>query len=434
MTTSAARAGAIYTVGNLLSAGVPFLLLPLLTRVLPPAEYGAVVNYFLLVSACTAFAGLGVQGALGVSWFKEHPQDMPRLVGAAIVVALLSTLLVAFVLTALAALLFPHQFGFDPWVAGLAAISAGSNVLLQCRLVLWQSQHRPAANAALQFASSALNVALSLIGVLVLGWGGMGRIAGATVAAVAVGALAVIMLRAAGEAVYELRKQHVQGLIMYGVPLIPHVLAGVMLATADRFVVSALLGPEMLGIYGAAAQLGTVMAIFADGFVKAFNPWLFARLSSQQPDEELRVVGAMYAAVPGFLAVAIAVGAALVAVGTLVLGPAYHSALSILPWFILGGAFSGVYASVAGLYFFGNRTGVLSGVSFPTASLGLLCTIGLVSSFGPAGGAMGYALSQALLALVAWIVAQRTFKLPWHSPRLALVAWWQQALAGHASR
>ena len=36
------RAGAIYGIANVVSAGVPFLLIPILTRALSPADYGLV--------------------------------------------------------------------------------------------------------------------------------------------------------------------------------------------------------------------------------------------------------------------------------------------------------------------------------------------------------------------------------------------------------
>ena len=60
------HSGAIYAAANIASAGVPFLLLPLLTRVLGPVEYGHVVSFTLLVTLCLTVAGLNAHAALGV--------------------------------------------------------------------------------------------------------------------------------------------------------------------------------------------------------------------------------------------------------------------------------------------------------------------------------------------------------------------------------
>ncbi len=420
----AAQAGAIYVVANLVSAGIPFLLLPLLTRVLGPAEFGAVVNFFLLVSACTALAGLSVHAAIGVAWFKHDRQDLPRLVGTAIILGIGSTIVVA-AASAIVLGTVGHSIGISPAWGAIAATTAGCNVLLQCRLVLWQSQQRPLPMAGLQIVASVFNVGLSLAFVLLLGWGGSGRNAGVAISAVLMAILAVGLLLASRQAQLGLRWKDVSTLLAFGLPLVPHALAGLLIATADRFVVSAHLGNEALGVYGAGAQVGAAMVILGDAFVKAFNPWLYARFASESPSDALGAVGAMYASIPGFLVLAAAVGFVLWVASSLLLGPAYRAATVILPMFMLGGAFNGMYLAVSGLYFFSGRTKLLSSITLPVAVLGTLITIALVPRMGVLGAAMGYAATQGLLALAAWLVAQRAFALPWNRPRAAVNTWWQ---------
>ena len=87
MTSGLLRAGAVYGLANALSAGVPFLLLPILTRALAPSEYGVVVNFFLVVSLSTSLAGLNVHSAVSVKWFDRANLDFPRFVGSALALA-----------------------------------------------------------------------------------------------------------------------------------------------------------------------------------------------------------------------------------------------------------------------------------------------------------------------------------------------------------
>jgi O-antigen/teichoic acid export membrane protein len=421
----ALHAAAVYLVANLVSAGVPFLLLPLLTRLLTPSEYGEVVNYFLLVSACSAVAGLNVHGAVGVAWFRHERADMPYYVGSALAVGVLSSLAVAALLAVGLATYVP--LGLAPSWGAAAAIAAGCNVLLQCRLVLWQNQHKPLPMAVLQILSSICNVGLSLLAVLWLGWGGLGRNAGAAAASVLMAMVAVALLWSSGLARPALRRRDMAGLFAFGVPLMPHALAGVLLSSADRFVVSAQMGSEALGVYGAGAQLGAVMAILADAFSKAFGPWMYERLAARRAQDELRAVGAVYASAPALLLIAAGAGALLLLAGSMLLGPDYAAALELLPWFMLGGAFTGMYLAVSGLYYFHGRTALLSSISVPAALLGAACTFAFVTRFGLTGAAAGYATTQLLLAGVAWFVATRSFDLPWRRGRAALWAWWEGA-------
>ncbi len=425
---SVARAGAVYAVANLASASVPFLLLPLMTRALTPSDYGAVVNFFLLVTASSALAGMSVHGAVGVAWFRERGPRLPAFIGSALLVGMLSTLLVAALLAGLLWLV-GESLAVPPAWGGGAALAAGTNVLLQCRLVLWQNQRRPVAVATVQVAGALLNVGLSLIAVLLLGWGGEGRNAGAAVAACAMAAFAAVSLLGGGEARLVWNADHVRSLLRFGMPLVPHAAAGVLLASADRFIVSAELGASALGVYGAVAQLGTVMAILADAFVKAYNPWLYERLAAHDLRDSLAVVGAVYASVPGFLLLGAVVGAALFAASHWLLGPAYRDGARLLPWFVLGGAFSGVYLALSGLYFFAGRTALLSAVTLPCALVGTAIIVLLVQLEGTTGAAIGHAAAQALLAAATWLVASRSFDLPWRQASLALRTWWGQALA-----
>jgi O-antigen/teichoic acid export membrane protein len=422
------RAGLIYAIGNVASAAVPFLLLPLLTRVLRPSEYGHVIVFALLVTLCFPFAGFGVHSAVSVGWFSRPHKEMPDFVGTALALVLAATAAVALVVAAVLAIVPEIAADLSPVWGALAVVTSGANVIVQCRLTLWQSQQRPVSNVVLQFFASLLNVVLSLIAVLAFALGAEGRNGGIAVAAVISALCAIGLLFAAGDARLTLRRDHLRSLLLYGAPLIPHALAGALIGTADRWIVSTQLGAAVLGIYGAGAQLGLIMSVLADAFVKSYNPWLYARLASKSVDDRYCVVGAIYLCAPGFIVLGAAVGITLYLASTLLLGAQYRAAVVVLPWFMLGGAVTGVYFCVSSIYFFAGRTGLLAAATSFSAVMGLLLIWLLVPLFGIEGAAMGYAATQILLAVTALAIAMRTFDLPWREPRRALAVWTRASL------
>ncbi len=417
------RSGAIYAAANIASAAVPFLLLPLLTRVLGPAEYGSVVTFTLLVTLCQTVAGLNAHAAMGVVWFQRPHDEVPGFTATALAMASASTLVVMLAV-GLALSVFPQSAGITaPW-AMLAALTAGANVILQCRLVLWQSQHRALHSALLQFATSALNVGLSLLAVLAFSLGGDGRNASIAAATLIAAAVAVALFARAGELRWTPSAEQRATLLRFGAPLIVHSLAGVLIGTADRWAVSVQLDAAALGIYGAGAQLGMVMAVLADAFVKAYSPWLYEQLRGQQALQRRIAVGAIYAAMPTFVIIAVLAGLALSAAAVWLLGPKYQSAISMLPWFVAGGAASGIYMCTSVLFFFHGRTARLATVTLSSALIGAALTWWLVSRFGAQGAAAGFAATQAVLALLTTATAMRSFDLPWLPAGPALAAWW----------
>lgn len=423
------RAGAIYMIANFAAAGLPFLLLPLLTRVLDPVQFGQVVAFALIMTVCGTTAGLNVHGAMSMLWFRKPVNEIPAYMGSALALAFFSTVAVALVV-AMALWQFPGiGAGLSPIWGVFAAFAAGANIILQMRLVIWRNQDRPILSAAMQFASSLLNLALSLLAVLLLDWGAEGR-NGAIAASTCLMALAaVVIFGARGGARWDPKMEHVSTLLRFGAPLILHGMGAVLLSTADRWTVSIKLDAQSLGLYGAGAQLGMIMTILGDAFVKAFSPWLYGKLKSGRTEDRLFVVGALYASMPMFLMAALGLGAFLYFTGGLILGSEYRGAAVVLPWFVLGGAFSGIYLCTAGLYFFWGRTGLLSSVTLASGILGAASTWMLVSAFGLPGAAMGFAGTQMLLACVTTTVAMRSFELPWSRPRAALQLWSTNLLA-----
>jgi O-antigen/teichoic acid export membrane protein len=307
----------------------------------------------------------------------------------------------------------------------VAALTAGANVVLQCRLVLWQSQNHALASAALQFGASAVNVGLTLLAVLAFGLGGDGRNAAIAAAAFLMAVVAVALFIRAKELRWVASAEHCRALLRFGAPLIVHSLAGVLISTADRWSISVRLDAAALGVYGAGAQLGMAVAIMADAFVKAYSPWMYAKLGDGTLQAGRTVVGAIYVTMPSFVVLAGVIGFTLHAGVGWVLGPAYRPAADLLPWFMVGGAASGIYVCNSVLFFFHGRTSLLASVTLTSALVGAPLTWWLVGHFGAEGAAAGFAATQGMLALLSTTTAMRAFALPWSEIRPALAAFFQ---------
>jgi O-antigen/teichoic acid export membrane protein len=426
---SFARAGAVYAVANVASAFLPFLLLPLMTRVLSPVEYAQVVGFALLVTLSGTAAGLNVHGAMGMIWFRKPLEEVPSYLSAALVLIALTTAAIAGLVALTLAWVPAVGSGLSPIWGAAAALAAGTNILVQTRLVLWQSQNRPLISAAVQFGGSLVNFGLSLIGVLLLQLDAAGRNGGIVLAGVLTALLGVGTFVAGRGLNLRFRRDHVTTLVAFGAPLIVHTLGAVLLSTADRWAVSIRLDAAALGVYGAAAQLGLLMSLVGDAFVKAFSPWLYGKLKGATDDDRLFAVGAVYGSIPAFLIIAVFVGLSLVFASGFILGPQYRQAAGMLPWFTAGGAMTGVYLCTSALYFYHARTGLLASVSLSAGLLGAACTWMLASRFGLFGAAGGYALTQFFLACGSTCVAVRTFDLPWSRPKAALSIWTASLIA-----
>lgn len=410
------RSGAIYGLANVMAAGVPFMLLPVLTRVLSPAEYGEVVSFFMLVSVTAAMAGLSLHGAVGVRWLNASRGDPRSYTRTAVLLVAASTALAA----GLAALLGPAA-GIDlsPGASAVAAVVAGCMALQGMRFAVWQSRHQALPAATMQVVSAVLGVGFSLVAVLLLSWGSAGRIGGAVVASLIVAGFSVLSLsRLVGDS--KPSSGDATALLRFGLPLMPHVMAGALLGSLDRFAVSSQLGVGALGVYGAASQLGLVINVLSDAVTKAFTPQMYVMLARNTSRDRLRVVALSYLSVPAWLLVALGLWVALLLGGEVLLGAQYLAAIDLTVWFLLGGALTGAYLSVAGLFFFTNKTEWISAATLAACAFTAMLAPVMVTHYGVKGAALTYCAGQAALLLAAWILSMRVKPMPWRRPGLAL--------------
>lgn len=401
---------AIYTLANVASSAVPFLLLPLLTRVLTPEEYGIVSMYSTLLVALGAIAGLSVHGAVSVRMF-DRETNHSQYIGTVVKILALSLSLVLMVVLLCA----PRLSGWlglpTRWLI-LAVFAAGAQFLINIRLVIWQVEGRALQYGSLQFVQVMLNVVLSLLFVLHVKLGWEGRLAGMTVA------LYLCALWGWGTLLYEKRiswqfnREYAGDALRFGIPLMPHAIGSLFIGMGDRLIIANQLNLNEVGIYTAAMQLGLVISIIADAASKAFFPWVYSALADSNDLQKRRVISFTYVYWITLLMLAFAV-AWFSPLILSALGESFRSGRDILAWVALGSAFSGMYFFVVVYVFFSKRNEFLSITSLTIGIANLGMSYLLVGKYGAIGAAQAYAASQFLMFIIVWMIASRCCPMPW---------------------
>jgi O-antigen/teichoic acid export membrane protein len=306
------------------------------------------------------------------------------------------------------------------WIVS-AAVMAGANTLVNSRLGLWQSQGKALQSAIMQVTNSVLAMSLSIV--CVVGWKmeGAGRMAGALAATGIVALTAVCLLRKESTPRSRVNGPQIRSALRFGLPLIPHTLAGVAMTTTDRLLVGAMLGAAALGTYGVAVQLGMAMTLVGDAFVRLYGPWLYQRLKRKTERDRYAIVGATWLCVPVFLTIGLIAGIAMQLLWPFLVGDHFRSGSTIIWWFLLGGSFNCMYLSVAGFFFFSSRTEFVSLVTITSAVAGALIGYALIRTLGAVGGGMAYAATQGIAYVIAISISLSMNRdLPWSKPRTAI--------------
>ena len=412
MRSQLVKSVATFAGANILAAAIPLLLLPILTRALTPADYGLVAMYSLVITAFGALTGLSAHGAVGMRYFDRAEIDYPRYVGNALII-LLTTSTVLFLMIS-AAGGFIEEITKLPraWLLAAVVVSALQFVLL-IRLAIFQSAKQALFFATFRLSQAIVDAGLSLALVVGLSLAWQGRLAGQSAGIGLLGLVSLVSLAMGGWINTRLHKGDMSSLLRFGIPLVPHVIGGMLLTSMDRVLITNIVGVEDTGIYTVAVQIGLGIYLIADACNRAVSPWLIETLKLNDPARDVQVVRytILYFAL-------LAIGAAAVGIGAiwilpLIVGPAFVSAAKLIWIIAIAQAFAGMYLIVANTIFYREKTAFLSIITISCGVFGVGLSYVLLHLYGVVGAAIAQAAAQMAMFSAAFIFAHRLRPLPW---------------------
>lgn len=411
MSPSLRRAG-LYVASALISALIPFLLLPVLARALGPEGYGLVGAFTGLVTIATVLVGLNTHAILVTIFYRVDAEEFARAVAACLCVALTS-----------APILWGLSVAAGPWIRGATHIPpqwywalAGAGLgqfFLSVSLSIAQVRGNAPQFATLQISNSALNLLLTIGLVVGLAWDWSGRALAQCVATMLVGLLGVWWVSEHRRISLRTTTQAVKQALKFGVPLVPHSLAAAFIGSADRLVLISLGGAASAGQYFAAFQVAGVTSLTALAINQAMTPWLFRSLANRSEEGDRRIVRVSYLIMAGLIVQGILVALLAEPLMYLAGGSAFVEAAPLVRVLTISTTLSGCYYIFTNYIFHAHKTHWLSAITLAVSLFQVALALVLVRLFGPMGAAWGSVATNALYLSGVWIVAARLVPMPW---------------------
>lgn len=414
-------ASAVYGLGSVLVRGLTFLLLPLYTRYLSPAEYGIVA----LTVACTVVLGmlypLGLRAAVSRTYYAGGSvEERKERIGTIWIAMTLSAAVMAILLDrlgpALASAVLP-DIPFDPYLR-LAVWTAFVGVLAQAPQVLLQAQERAPAYVKVTLGTALVTTAITVL-LVVQGKGAEGYLQGAllggTVAVLPYVALTLKEIRPV------VRWSVLGPALAFSLPLVPHALAGWALELSDRAILTRLLPLRDVGLYSLGYQLGAAMGLLTTAFNAAWVPLLFGTLKEEGEAAHPRLARLVsyYAMVLCFIGLgwSLLVEQAIRVIAAREFWEAYR----ITPWVVGGYVLGGLYFAPTNLLFWRQRTRVIPLVTLAAGAVNVGLNLWLVPRHGAIAAAWSTLAAYATLLTLTWWIAERVHPFPYEYRRVGVI-------------
>ncbi len=411
----------LYTIGEVLRSSLSFLLLPIYTRLLTPADYGILGVMSPVFALLSALMALGMPAALVRFYFdyEDDPATLRRYIGTVTTFGVASGLLGSLALT----LLGPAIFGwllpntpFQPYVL-ITVWNAGITVVSVLALQLFRARQQAHYFISFSLVDFGLTTALIIFFVVGLRLGSLGSLWGQLLSAVVMAAPALWILLRSGQLSFSwplLRSS-----LRFSVPLLPFILGTWALNVSDRIVLDGLVSREALGLYTLGYQFGVLLNLIAMALNNAWQPFFYQNAAEEGNAGLISSFITYQVALMTLLALAVALLApeAIRIMAT----PAYWDAAAIVPWIAAGYVARYLYFFPVNGMLFRKRSGWVAALTILAGALNVGLNLLLVPRFGIMAAAVNTLVAFVVLFIMAYVVGQRAFPVRYEWGRLLLL-------------
>jgi O-antigen/teichoic acid export membrane protein len=421
-----ATTGAAYTAASILSKVIAVALLPLYTRYLTPADYGAAEVMFAAIVSASIVVRFGLIEAVLRFYYKDG-EDPDRVVASTF-----AGLFWLATVGALVALPFATPISealLDRPAADLARISIGGLWVLtmfEFMLTLFRLEERARAFFVTTIVNVLVTIALTVVLVVGAGEGARGLLLGSY----ASGAAFVIGLIVLQRHRLSLRFDSglLRRLLRFGLPTMPAEASLYLLNFVDRIIIVRTVGLAEAGLYSLAIKFAQAVNVLVRGFQLAWPPLAY---SIRDDDDARRAYATV---VTLFVA-----GCAFVVTGMWLFARWIVRALAA-PEFFDSYEAIGLIATAVTLYALYMVLVVILGrtgrteFNLPATIAALLANVVLnlilVPPLGIVGAGLALLASYLVVLALMYVFTQRLFPVPYQWGRLARVVLISATLVG----
>lgn len=283
----------VYGMGGVIGKMIPFLMVPIVTRLLPDTSYFGVNDIFTLIASLGQTAVImGMYDAMFRIFFdvdgeekkKEVCSTALRMVAGNIVVIILIFLFFSKYLTQV----FYHNEKYRGllWLSLISIICGGLNGIISAPT---RMENRRIVFLCSNIVSSIVSYILAII-LLMKGHYLTALPIGTTVSGILIFIFQLFLNRKWFSFKY-FNKKYLHEMLLIALPLVPNMLLYWIFNSCDRMMITSYLGLKADGIYAAGAKIGQVSQLIYTAFA---GGWQYFAFSTMKDDDQIEMTSKIF--------------------------------------------------------------------------------------------------------------------------------------------
>jgi len=394
-----------------------FLMMPIYTGILSPAEYSMADLISQTANLIMPLACVGiVDGVFRFAMDREGDKKAVLSSGFAILCAAGG----AFVLLS-PLLCFIDYFSDYVWLIAAYVICANVHSMF--------AQYLRAKGYTKIFAvqgviNTMLVIALNILFLVVMKIGVVGYV----MSVVAADLLVSVFLLFKGKLYRELRVSAVSPALMkdmlrYSVPMIPATIFWWITSVSDRYMVTYFSGETINGLYSAAYKIPTLLTLVSTVFMEA---WQYSAVNETDiagaEDHKKEVSGFFSSVFSHYQSLMLVAGSAIIALSqpfiTILCADSYFEAWRYVPFLTVSAVFSGFTAFVGSVYLVKKKSVMTFLTSMSGAFINIVLNLLLIPAMGAQGAAIATLVSYFTVFVIRAVNARKYVRFSLSLPRM----------------
>jgi O-antigen/teichoic acid export membrane protein len=421
---SIGKESTIYSISNILTRAIGFLLIPLYTRYLTPDQYGIISIVTSLISFVSIFYNFGMSSTWSRFFFdfEDHSREQKVFLGNII----LFIITVGLAFSALFSLFgknifeyFAPGINFYPFII-LAIWSSFFLNFFNIQLEIYRIRQQSFKYAGYSLIKFIGTVLLTVIAIAVYKFGAIGKVFSEFVVIVLTAVFALVML--ASDMQINFNPKLLKKAIFFAFPLFLHQLSSLTYLVADKFFLVNHNGLSDTGVYNIGFQFGSIMSLIVSSIQLSW--YTFFMNTAKKDPKEVRPVFSRLTTYYIIATLFIGLGIVFYADEVILLFTSknYYSAVNLIPVFVFGFFFQGLYyIEVTKLYYNKKFVKYLPVISFISAVANILLNYLLVPIYGTMGAAFASFFTMIVLYITTLVFSQRAYYTHYELRRIMLL-------------
>lgn len=412
----------IYGLSTVSGQIISFLLLPLYTRYLSPADYGVLAMLTVAQMLLQGLAPLGVTNAIFrrlclTNDQSEHRRELSTAFWSVIGSASIFFISGVIFSNAISRLLIGSDSGQQ--LVTLCLLTASIAVVSEMPRCALRAQRRVRVLALVSILKIVVTLCLTIVAVVVLRKGVLGYLQAGLLSEILFLPLYLAPVSRYFGAAWSTVAW--RSMLAYGWPILPHSVLAIVTLMFGQYTVRKMLGLEQAGLYDMANKFTMPLAVLVNAFHSAWQPYKFRiHKGDQDPTAFFRSILTYYVALAACLWVLASFW--LPYVLRIMTAPAFHPAVTIIPIVLLAQIVRGVYFMLGSGIELSDDTRPMAFVSGTGLITVVACSYLLIPVIGARGAGYANAICWATMAAAAWKLANLRMTINYEWRTIAILA------------